>query len=323
MSASLFHFLRSVTCCIPPISLISWTKQARSSSQPPGVRVCQAAEMGKGKQEQVRKSCGWLASSTLPSWTHMGRATCTALVTWAPEQDCPYLVHLLLKTGTCHCFASLSRSADHILLFAIAFPMVKLALLLKFHSLLFLEHPQLSPDTRRSPGCYPAAGEMRAAQLFKSPHTPTLPSPATSPMSGLYQEEAKRLARWVLAIKKTSTCPFWRWNIWLSNVCTTLSIQLVFKRSTVRSLISLQVEKSLKKNPKEAGEGWCLQLHRKVWDILFFQFEAIHILYSIMGLYVLRWLAHFTLQSKNKNGVLYKLQHKKQPNRWGTIKETS
>ena len=88
--------------------------------------------------------------------------------------------------------------------------MVKFALLLEVHFLLFSEHHQLSPDTLLSPGHYPAAREMRVAQLFKSLCTPTIPSPATSPTSGLYQEEAKPVSRWVLAIKKTSTYPFWR-----------------------------------------------------------------------------------------------------------------
>lgn len=111
----------------------------------------------------------------------------------------------------------------------------------------------------------------------------------------------------------------------LSHVSTTPWIQLVFKRSTVTSLISLEVEKSLKKSLGRQGVvwGWCLQLHWKVPDTLFFQSEAIHILFSIMFFYVLRWQAHSKLQSKNKNGRLYKLQHKKQPNGQGTIKETS
>jgi len=86
--------------------------------------------------------------------------------------------------------------------------MVKFALLLEFHSLLFSEHPQLSPDMHLSPGRYPAVRETRVTQLFRSLHTPTLPSPATSPTSGLYQEAAKQVPGWVLAIKKTSTYPF-------------------------------------------------------------------------------------------------------------------
>lgn len=101
----------------------------------------------------------------------MGHTTHTALVTWAPEQDCPYLICLLLKTGMHRCFARLIHSADHILLFAIVFPMVKFALLLEFHSLLFSEHPQLSPDTHLSPSHYPVAlGDESCPALLKPTH---------------------------------------------------------------------------------------------------------------------------------------------------------
>lgn len=77
----------------------------------------------------------------LPGWVHLGRATRAALATWAPEQDCPYVICLLLKTGMWHHLTSLIPSVDHILLFVIVFPMVKFAFLLKFPSLLFSEHP--------------------------------------------------------------------------------------------------------------------------------------------------------------------------------------
>lgn len=47
--------------------------------------------------------------------------------------------------------------------------MVKFGLLLDFHSLLFSEYPQLSPDMHLSPGHYPVVRETRVAQLFKKP----------------------------------------------------------------------------------------------------------------------------------------------------------
>lgn len=80
-----------------------------------------------------------------------------------------------------------------------ALPMAKFALL-EFHAHLFSEHPQLSPDTYLSPASPSSRGD-RSCPTLKKPHTPTLPSSATSPTSVLYRQEEKQVSRKVLAIK--------------------------------------------------------------------------------------------------------------------------
>lgn len=124
----------------------------------------------------------------LPGWVHLGRATRAALATWAPEQDCPYVIRLLLKTGMWHHLTSLIPSVDHILLFVIVFPMVKFAFLLKFPSLLFSKHPLLSPDTGFSPVI--TVRETRVTQLFKIPLLP--PSHCPSPVLHLVYTRQKQ-----------------------------------------------------------------------------------------------------------------------------------
>lgn len=106
-------------------------------------------------------------------------------------------------------FCQLNSFTGHILLLATAFSTIQFALLLEFHAVLFpreRRHPKLS-DMRLCPGHYPVAGQMRVAQLCKSPHTLANHQSHIWFIPGIKQNQCRA---GVPAIKKTNTYPFWR-----------------------------------------------------------------------------------------------------------------
>lgn len=97
----------------------------------------------------------------------------TAPGTWAPEQNCPSLVCLLLKRGTHHCSASLIHSQA--VFCYLQQPSLRFCLLssLSFMPFFSQSTPNYLLNMHLCLGHCPVAGQMRVAHLCKSPHTHT------------------------------------------------------------------------------------------------------------------------------------------------------
>lgn len=144
----------------------------------------------------------------------------TAPGTWAPEQNCPSLVCLPLKRGTHHCFASLIHSQA--IFCYLQQPSLRISLLSSLSFIPFSSQstPSYLLDTHPCPGHYPVAGEMRVAQLCKSPHsffwdTPPVPHLVHT------RNRQNQCQVGVLMIRKTKYLSFLEVKYQLSNICTT------------------------------------------------------------------------------------------------------